>query len=230
MENIFTQARSSTLRTQVLEMLRDAIITGKLKSGDHLKENDLAEQMSVSRSPIREALRQLEQEDLVVAIPNQGCFVKTYVSDEIEDIFTVRAALENLAFELIIEGEKFEEEDWVILDNFINEQLEAIEANAFDTLTKSDMNFHEFFCRKSGSKHLLKNWRSLRAQIQVLFYQRFTILEEVPRSVYVHHMQILEKLKAGDIVGLKQLNREINARVARDCIEVFQNNKKEGTV
>lgn len=226
MDPIFHKAKSTTLREGILEMLREAIMTGKLEPGTHLKENELAQQMSVSRSPVREALRQLEQEDLVVAIPNQGCFVKKYESDEIVDIFRVRAALENLAFELIIEGNRLAESDWEDIDNYLKEQIKAIEAHAFDDLTKWDMDLHEFFCRKSGSRHLLKNWRSLRAQIQVLFYQRFTILEEVPRTVHIDHMRILEKLKAEDIVGLKKLNREINDRVATDCIRVFQINKK----
>jgi DNA-binding GntR family transcriptional regulator len=225
MENIFSQATSSTLRTRVLEMLRAAIITGKLKPGDHLKEIELAEQMSVSRSPVREALRQLEQEDLVEAIPNQGCFVKRFDQDEIVDIFRLRASLENLAFELIIEGELFDDSDWERLDRMITKQIEAIELQAFDTLTKADMDFHEFFCQRSGSDLLLKHWRSLRAQIQVLFYQRFKILEEVPQTVHIDHLRIIARLKEGDIAGLKLLNREINARVARDCIEVFQNHK-----
>jgi DNA-binding GntR family transcriptional regulator len=226
MDPIFSKAKSTTLRTGILEMLREAIMTGKLEPGAHLKENELAQQMSVSRSPVREALRQLEQEDLVVAVPNQGCFVKKYDSNEIEDIFRVRAALENLAFELIIEGDRLTEGDWDEIDNYLTEQVKAIEAHAFDDLTKWDMDFHEFFCRKSGSRHLLKNWRSLRAQIQVLFYQRFTILEEVPQTVHIDHMRILEKLRTKDIVELKKLNREINDRVAGDCIQVFQTNNK----
>jgi DNA-binding GntR family transcriptional regulator len=59
-------------------MIRDAIINGRLRPGQHLKETDIAEQMSVSRSPVREALRQLAQEGLVVSLPNQGSFVKDF--------------------------------------------------------------------------------------------------------------------------------------------------------
>jgi DNA-binding GntR family transcriptional regulator len=66
------------LRAEVVDMLRDAIIDGRPKPGEHLKESYIADQMSVSRSPIREALRQLEQEGLIVSIPNRGCFVRRF--------------------------------------------------------------------------------------------------------------------------------------------------------
>jgi uncharacterized protein YgbK (DUF1537 family) len=79
---LFSKARSRTLRTEVVDMIRNAIVSGKLKPGEHLKETVLAEQMSVSRSPVRKALRQLEQEGLIVSIPNQGSFVKQFINKE----------------------------------------------------------------------------------------------------------------------------------------------------
>lgn len=221
MAQLFSKAVPKTLRTEVTEMLRDAIISGKLQPGQHLKENELAEQMSVSRSPVREAFRQLEQEGLIISIPNQGCYVKTFNAKEIEEIFTLRAALENLACELIVTGDKLQPADWERLDTYIQQQREAIKDQAFDRLTKLDMDFHEFICRKSGSERLVEMWRSLRAQIQVLFYQRFQSLEQVPETVDTDHAAILDALRQGDIELITRLNKKINAGVAQDCIEVF---------
>ncbi len=203
-------------------MLRDAIITGKILPGEHLKETELAEQMSVSRSPVREALRQLEQEDLIVAIPNQGCFVKSFSVSEIEEIFTLRATLETLAFEILVEENKLGEEDWEIIEEFLHKQREAIDAKAFDQLTKYDMDFHEFLCEKTGFERLLKMWRSLRSQIQVLFYQRFRVLAEVPQTVDTDHEEFLNALRQGDLERLREMNKSINEGVAKDCIAVFQ--------
>jgi DNA-binding GntR family transcriptional regulator len=220
MAQLFTRAVSKTLRTDVLEMLRDAIVSGKLQPGEHLIESEIAEQMSVSRSPVREAFRQLEQEGLIVAVPNQGCYVKTFSAKEIEEIFTLRAALENLACELVIQGEKLQLDDWIQMEAFVNEQRKAIGLQAFDQLTKLDMDFHEFICKKSDSQRLLNMWQSLRGQIQVLFYQRFRALERVPETVDIDHQAILDALRANDIEQVQRLNKEINTRVAQECIQV----------
>jgi DNA-binding GntR family transcriptional regulator len=222
MNQIFNKAVSKTLRTEVVEMLRDAIVTGKVDPGDHLKESDIASQMMVSRSPVREAFRQLEQEGLIISVPNQGCYVKAFDNREIEEIFTLRAFLENFAFELIIRENKLTPSDWDQLDWYIEQQREAIREGAFHRLTELDMDFHEFLCRKSGYNRLVKMWQSLRGQIQVLFYQRFKALEQVPETVDTDHHTIIELLRQGNIEQLKTVNQEINLRVARECIEVFQ--------
>ncbi|RME86028.1 MAG: GntR family transcriptional regulator [Caldilineae bacterium] len=210
-----------TLRTEVVEILRDAIVTGQLKPGQRLKEGELAEQMHVSRSPVREAFRQLEQEGLIVSVPNQGSYVKSFDAREIEEIFTLRAALENLACELIIENNLFQPSDWKQLELLIERQREAIAARDVDRLGKLDMDFHEYICQCSGSRRLVQMWRSLRAQILVLFYQRFKALKQVPETVDTDHMAIMKALKEGNVEKITRLNKEINARVARECIEVF---------
>ena len=224
MASIFGPVTSTTLRTEVRENLREAIVHGRLKPGDHLKENEISEQMSVSRSPVREAFRQLEQEGLIESIPNRGVFVKKYNANEIEEIFRLRAALENLAFEWVIIGNKLHDEDWAMLESLIEQQQEAIASHAFERLTDLDMGFHEYIVKKAGSTRLLKMWQSLRGQIQVLFYQRFRALETVPETVDVDHHVIIDALRVNDIDRLKQFNREINVRVARECIEVFEAN------
>jgi DNA-binding GntR family transcriptional regulator len=224
MDNIFNRAESKTLRTEVRQMIRNAIVTGKLQPGVHLKENEISEQMGVSRSPVREAFRQLEQEGLIESIPNRGVFVKKFSSKEIEEIFTLRAVLENLAFELVIQGDKMDSEDWRHLDSYLVKQKAAMEARSFDQLTRLDMDFHEYIVHKADSTRLLKMWQSLRGQILVLFYQRFQVLDQVYETVQPDHYNILEALRSGDIDYLKDVSRKINARVAQDCIEVFQAN------
>jgi DNA-binding GntR family transcriptional regulator len=219
---LFNKATSRTLRTEVVDMIRDAIMTGKLKPGEHLKEAVLAKQMSVSRSPVREALCQLEQEGLIVSIPNQGRFVKMFDEKDIEEIFILRAALEDLACEIILKNGKLQPTDFQRLEVYIEQQREAIAARDFDQLTKLDMGFHEFICRRSESERLLKMWQSLRAQMQVFFYQRFQTLDWVPETVDTDHSAILEALRRGDLQRFSQISREINARVAEECMQVVR--------
>ena len=219
---MFNKATSRTLRTEVVDMIRDAIVSGRLKPGEHLKETVLAEQMSVSRSPVREALRQLEEEGLIVSIPNQGSFVKVFDEKDIKEIFTLRAALEDLACEIVLRDGKLQLADFRRFEAYIEQQREAIKAQDFDRLTKLDMAFHEFICKKSEFERLLKMWQSLSGQIQVLFYQRFQTFDEVPQTVDIDHSAILEALRHGDAERFSRINREVNARVAEECIQVIR--------
>jgi DNA-binding GntR family transcriptional regulator len=219
---VFDKAVSRTLRAEVVDMIRDAIVTGQLKPGERLKESALARQMSVSRSPIREALRQLEQEGLIVSIPNQGSFVRSFDEDDVREIFTLRAALEDLACEIVLENGKLQPSDLDRLEAYIEQQKRAVEARDFERLTELDMEFHEFLCKKSGFERLLRMWRSLRTQIQVLFFQRFQAFDWVPETVDTDHSAILETLRQGDAEQFSQINKEINARVAEECAQMVR--------
>lgn len=221
-EILFNKASSKTLRTEVVAMMRQAITNGSLTPGTHLKENELAEQMSVSRSPVREALRQLEQEGLILSIPNQGCYVKTYNETEIEEIFALRGALENLACEMLINGDMLGEADWAELSVLIDKQHTAADTLAYDQLIRLDMDFHEYICGRAGYRRLLQMWQSLRSQIQVLFYQRILAYEWVPDTVERDHTAIVKALQQGDLDLVVQVNKEIYTRVARECVEAFR--------
>jgi DNA-binding GntR family transcriptional regulator len=169
----------------------------------------------------------LEQEGLLVSIPNQGSYVREFSESDIREIFTIRAVLENLACEIIFKEEKLQPADLKHLEACIERQREAIKAEDFDKLTKLDMEFHEFLCAKSGFERLLKMWQGLRAQIQVLFYQRFQTLAEVPHTVDTDHSDILEALHQGDLERFSEINKEINARVAEECIQVIHSMKRD---
>ena len=94
---------AAPLRRQVLDELRQSIIAGRLNPGQRLVERELIEMMGVSRTVIREALRQLESEGLVAIIPNKGPVVRTLTVEEARDLYAIRAVLEGLAARLFVE-------------------------------------------------------------------------------------------------------------------------------
>ena len=94
----------ASLRQKVLEQLREAIISGLLLPGARLIERELTEQMGVSRTVVREALRQLEAEHLVEVIPNKGPFVRQLSINEAEDLYRIRAVLHGLAARMCAEN------------------------------------------------------------------------------------------------------------------------------
>jgi DNA-binding GntR family transcriptional regulator len=94
---------AAPLRQQVLDGLRQAVIEGRLAPGARLIERELTEMMGVSRTVVREALRQLETEGLVAIIPNKGPVVRALSQDEAKDLYSIRAVLEGLAARLFVE-------------------------------------------------------------------------------------------------------------------------------
>ena len=90
----------SSLSEMVYRNLRDGIAEGKYKTGDCLVEMKIAEELGVSRTPVREALKQLELEDLVVSHPNRGVVVKAFSSEDLQDVSTIRHLLEGCAHHL----------------------------------------------------------------------------------------------------------------------------------
>ena len=89
--------RITTIKQQVYEILRDDICSGVYAPGQQIQETELSKKLEISRSPIREALRQLVSEGLAVEYPNRGVFVKTYTPKDIEDVFDLRILLESYA-------------------------------------------------------------------------------------------------------------------------------------
>jgi DNA-binding GntR family transcriptional regulator len=98
------QKSPAPLRRQVLDELRQSIITGRLEPGARLVERELVGMMGVSRTVIREALRQLESEGLIAIIPNKGPVVRKLTLDEARDLYSIRAVLEGLAARLFVEN------------------------------------------------------------------------------------------------------------------------------
>jgi len=219
---VFTPVKPTTLRETIVDTIRNAIINGQLKAGEHLKETVIAEQMSVSRSPIREAFRELEQEGLIKSTPNQGCYVRSFTENDIHEIFTLRATLEGLAGEILIKDQCLSPEDFQQLETYIAQQEQAIAARDLNRLTKLDMEFHWFLCARTGFTRLVKMWQGLSIQMQVLFNLRFQARPDfIPQTVHTDHIALINALRAGDVAEFTRFNKEINARVAQECVAVI---------
>lgn len=155
----------TTLTSEVSAIIRQEITNGRFQSGEQLTESQLAKQFNISRAPVREALRQLENERLVVHFPHRGYFVRTIDINEIEELFQLRAALEGLAVSLLIERK---------IDDAVRElekivaEMEHLAGSADHiAATELDTEFHEQICTLSENRRLLDVWSSLRAQIRI---------------------------------------------------------------
>lgn len=152
------------LREIVFESMREAIIGGVLKPGERLMEVQLAEEMGVSRTPVREAIRKLELEGFVVMIPRKGAYVAGISMKDVVDVFEIRTALEALAAGLA--AERITEDELEQMERNLVRKAECIEGNDLENLVETDTEFHELIYKASRNDRLMTIINNLREQIQ----------------------------------------------------------------
>jgi len=218
---IFDRVKSSSLREQVVEQIRTAIIEGRLKPDDHIVEKDLTDQLGVSRTPVREALILLEREGLVTSVPNRGSFVRAFNENDIAAIFSMRTTLENFAAELCIE--KLNEIDLERLEKLVEQQKKYIERGDFKNVRSTDMIFHQSLIEKANHPLLMRSWEELVAQIAAVLYIRAEAFPDYNEYLAVSdHKKILDALSQRDLNAVKYHHKQINNRVAGECQRAIQ--------
>lgn len=151
------------LREVVCETLREAIITGVLKPGERLMEIQLAEELGVSRTPVREAIRKLELEGFVVMIPRRGTYVADMSIKDINEVFEVRTALDVLAAGLA--AERITEDELEQMERLLVQIGEYIEQGDMDKIVEVDSQFHDILYRASRNDRLVGIINNLREQL-----------------------------------------------------------------
>lgn len=161
-DDVDTQAGS--LRSKVFIQLQNDILNGLYQPGDNLIETKLSEELGVSRTPVREAIRQLELEGLVQSIPNKGAIVKGISTQDIKDIYTIRMLIEGLAARWAAEKITGEE---------LKELQEAIDLEEFYTVRNDvghvlifDSRFHDIIFKASKSKPLMHTLSTFHHYVQ----------------------------------------------------------------
>ena len=183
-----------TLREQVLENLRDAIITGEFRAGAALTEMDLAERIDVSRGTVREALRTLQNAGLVTGGPRGAQHVHTPDEREIWEVYRVRAALEALAVREVIASPQHADYAEQLRQALPTDQP----GQTFVEALNVDLAFHEQLCLLSGNQTLLASWKRLEDQMRIVLLSsgRAEPLELMGRA---HHLPIVDAIEAGDL-------------------------------
>jgi DNA-binding GntR family transcriptional regulator len=158
----FKQAgNGQSLAEQVANTLRKMYLNGKLKPGQRLIETEIAEQLKVSRGPIRDALKTLQEEGVVNIEPYKGTFIAELSYEDMEDIYLLRGAIEGLGAKILAEEGTNEQIDQLeaALNNLRNSIHELKE------FAQNDLHFHELLCQLTGHKWLYKQWLSMRTYI-----------------------------------------------------------------
>jgi len=197
---VLTPARRRSLAEDVAEQVREAILQGQLAPGQHLREEELAGRLQVSRGPVREALALLEREGLVRVARHRGASVVALSGTDLEELYGLRAGLDAVAAQLAARRARPEDLDAAaaILDRFaaaLDGSLTGPEA------ARLDLAFHDQVYRAGGNGRLLASWMNIRAQVHLFLLSNAAGRagwREALLAGYAGHTGILDAVRAGD--------------------------------
>lgn len=187
--------RHTALRDEALRALRNAIFDGRLQPGQRVLENEIAQQIGVSKTPVREAMLELVREGLIVSRPYHGAFVVDMTPDMIREVLEARIALEKYATRLAMPA--LTEADVQTLHGYIERLVQAVEAGDGLQAAELDLDFHELFYRRANGT-LLELWTAIRPRVQ-LTQVRFRLTARASAErIRRRHEWILDALRSGD--------------------------------
>ncbi len=207
-----------SLRGRVFQKLRDDILSGKYEDHEELKEVAIGEEMGVSRTPVREALRQLELEGLVQIIPNRGAYVTGITQKDVKDIYMIRSLLEGLcarwATEHITEAQMEEMEENVYIAKF------HAQKGHLEQLAELDNRFHDILYEACNSKILEHHLKDFHEYVLRVRKKTLSSASRGPKS-NEEHEQILDAIKSGNAELAEQLAN-------KHMINAYENMVKNG--
>ncbi len=205
-----------SLRGRVFNKLRENILNGVYDEGEELKEIAIGKELGVSRTPVREAFRQLELEGLIQIVPNKGAYVTGITPKDIHDIYMIRSSLEGMAAKLAVK-------------NITKEQLEEMEENVYlasfhaskghmEQMTELDSRFHHILYEACGSK-MLENLLQDFHQYVIRIRKKTLSTKERGVASNEEHKAIMEAIKSKDE---KKAEKLANTHI----INAYENIKK----
>jgi DNA-binding GntR family transcriptional regulator len=210
--------RRDTLRDDVVRAIRDAIIQGRLRPGEKVPEEELAQQLKVSRTPVREAIRVLEAQGLVVVRPKRGTYISMPDREDAADGLAVRTALEELAVNQAME--RLDEADWSQLCDELQSILKQMsdvtsQANAIREI-ELDIEFHSTVIRAAHNRHLWRSWHALGIPFLVWSPERGMYPDSEP-DIVARHQDLLNAIRSRDPA---QCSAAIRRHIARKLEDI----------
>lgn len=183
------------LRDVVFQTLRQAILRGELKPGERLMEIHLAHKLGVSRTPVREAIRKLELEGLVLMIPRKGAVVAEITISDLEDVLEVRMTLEELAVRYACK--RITKEQLDELRHLSDEFRRSLSGSDVGACAQADVAFHDAIYEATGNKRLIQILNNLREQMYR--YRMEYLKDRLSHTMLTReHEEILEALECRD--------------------------------
>jgi len=203
-----------TLRERIVEFIKDAVISGRLKPGERVPEQEIAENFGISRTPIREAFRQLESEGFISLIPRKGAVVSPITDKDVREFYAIKSLLEGHAARTACEA--LSGRDMRRLEN-LNEAMEkCAERDDVKGFFRLDNAFHDTFLQACGNDKLCALVHSLVQQFERFRVTALSLPGRMKESVN-QHREIIEAFRKSDAELVERLVRA-NAEKGRDVL------------
>jgi DNA-binding GntR family transcriptional regulator len=207
----FSAITAASLPDRIGEIIRDAIVSGRLKPGDQVVESRLAKQMGVGQNAVREALQELEFQGFVMKVPNRGTFVTKLSTGNIDEIYRMRMELEALAVFWAREKQRPTNEDLAELNKHLDASAKAAKAKDLSAYARADTEFHRYLWKMAGNSYLekclelvavpqlsyvlIESHGHLKLDLNLLVKQHREWLEEIrtkaPRAAYLYTRELI---------------------------------------
>jgi DNA-binding GntR family transcriptional regulator len=190
------------LAEDVAASIREAIFDGSIDGG-RLSDAELAQQLGVSRGPVREALLRLQQEGIVEIAPHRGASVATFTATDVYELASLRTALEVFAAELAVE--RATESDFAAMAEVTRAFAPAAAAGNDLRLVELDMQFHDALYRAAHHSRLWNAWAGMRSQVTLFLFKRRSASDDYGQLAAVEHQEILDVLMSRDVEQVRHM-------------------------
>ncbi|MBA2519318.1 MAG: GntR family transcriptional regulator [Chloroflexia bacterium] len=197
LQAVLSLPENQALAVSIASRLRDALLAGYFGPGEQLREEPLARSMGVSRGPVREALLRLEREGLVVVRRNRGAFVARLSAQDLEEVYTLRVAIECLAVRRVVRLATDAELDAL---QAVVDQMAAADARGVteQEAAELDLRFHDLVYLASQHRRLNESWGNLRPQAHILLLNRNVAREDFREFLVQGHQWIVDAVRDRD--------------------------------
>lgn len=207
------------LAVKVYEILKNRIVNQEILSGIKLQEEVLAEELGVSRTPVREALNRLAQEGLVEMVPRRGTFVVKPSLSDIKELLEVREVLEGMAARLV--ATKITDEILEEMKKYFEGREQQIRGGYLEEYSKADVNFHDLLLRACGNERLVRMMNNLYDYIQMLRLRTVILPGRAEKSLK-EHLMIIDALEKRDPDLAEKKIREHIRNVKIDVLKALE--------
>jgi DNA-binding GntR family transcriptional regulator len=196
--------RNENLSNRVADFIRRKILLGKeFRKGDHLREVELSEKLNISRSTLREALKELEKQGLVRTVPRKGTFVSDFDHDDFVEIYEIRYLLETRIYQELIEKHLLSAQDFANLRKMIDEMVDITSSSKpvedrLEEFNERDISFHSYLWKRSEKKWFLSMLENIFYQLRLAMFQDLVLENNMERSAEMHY-QLINALENKDI-------------------------------
>lgn len=214
-----------TLREQIVDFIKDAVVTGHLKPGERVPEQQIAENFGISRTPIREAFRQLESEGFITVTPRKGAVVSPITDKDVREFYEIKSLLEGFAAKTACS--KLAPKDIKKLESLNLQMEKCAEKNDVKGFFRLDNQFHDIFLSGCGNEKLCNLVNHLVQQFERFRVTSLSLPGRMEDSVKQHN-EIIEAFKEGNQSLVETLVRA-NAERGRDVLveEILKEKSKQ---